>query len=156
MAPMSPGPIVLDASVTGAFVFKESKTPLATAVCARIVSGELEAYVPDLYWAELQNICRRKRDEQGLSQSDIELAYRDATALPVAEEDDSLLRHRSRAWELIGTVAQIGSYDFYYLALAEHLSAPVWTFDARFRNAVVAAGGTLSALVQLVGTDVTP
>ncbi|MBI2300440.1 MAG: type II toxin-antitoxin system VapC family toxin [Armatimonadetes bacterium] len=148
------GSIVLDVSVVGAYLFNEPNTTLARPVCQKIVRGELAAFVPDLYWAELQNICRRKRDQNGLSLADIEQAYQDAQGLPVAEEASALARYRSRAWDLVRQLAGVGSYDCYYLALALDLGIPLWTFDRRFRDAVRPVGGQLAGVVLVVGEDV--
>jgi predicted nucleic acid-binding protein len=146
--------IVLDASVAGAFIFKEPDRPGAKPVCDSIARGDLAAFVPELFWAELQNICLRKRDEKGLSQAAIEAAYTDAQRLPVVSQTLALTRYRADAWDLMRQVSGVGSYDFYYLALAIDLGIEVWTFDRRLRDAWSGSGSTMAGRVKVVGDDV--
>jgi len=143
--------IVLDANVVAAWSFLEADTAKARQVLALIANGQLSVSVPDLFWAEFQQICGKKLHEEGLPDSDVELAYRDAALLPLSEVP-VLTSLRERAWEFRRRLA-IGSYDAYYVALATELGVELWTLDRQLRDR--AKGDAIVAnRVRLVGVDV--
>lgn len=147
--------VVLDTSVIAAYAFKETNRAFAVPICEKVIRNELTAYVPDLMCAELQNVCHRKRDERGLSLADIESAYEDALALPLVEQDNCLLRHRSDAWDLVRRIPEVGSYDMYFLALAVYLDLPLWTFDKQMKEKVEQVDRKLATRLAVVGIDPT-
>jgi predicted nucleic acid-binding protein len=150
---MDPGDfeaVVLDTTVIAAFVFNEPNRALSRPICAQVQSDRLLAFVPDLMWAELQHVCVRKRDRDGLTQAEIDAAYGRAQALPLIEQDRTLERYRSAAWDLLARISGVGSYDMYFLALAIDLGVPLWTFDAALCRAVQNEGSHAER-VRLVG-----
>lgn len=148
-----PQQVVLDSNVAGAFLFKEQNTTEAEKVLQWLEDGALIAFVPSLFWAELQQICFKKTlttsSAKGLSPAQAETQYRKAQTLPLNESRTALADYREQAWKLIKELG-VGSYDAYYLALGLDIGAAVWTFDAKFRNRVT---GPRDGQVLLLGTD---
>jgi predicted nucleic acid-binding protein len=143
--------VVLDANVVGAWSFLEADTAKARQVLSLVVGGQVAASVPELFWAEFQQICGKKLHEEGLPGSSVERAYRDAEALPLRVVP-VLVSLREDAWRLRRRLA-IGSYDAYYLALAVELDGELWTLDREFRDRA-SADASIAGRVKLIGADV--
>lgn len=93
-----------------------------------LAEGQLAA--PHLMPAEVANILRRASQSAQISGDIATLAHADLDALPVA-----LFPYAPfavRAWELRDNVT---TYDAWYVALAEALSAPLATLDRRLSRA---------------------
>lgn len=148
--------IVLDTNVMGAHLFSEANSPNAHKVMAKVQGGDVVAFVPSLFWAELQQVCYQKTLPRGrravVSLADAEKQYQLAGTFGLAEFEGELTVYRLRAWDLVRLLG-IGSYDAYFLALALDLGLPVWTFDRKFRDPVDQSA--LQGQVLLIGTDVT-
>lgn len=117
---------VLDTNVVAAWSYSEPNTVLAKRVLASLVAGDLEAWVPELFWAEFQQVGMKKMSG-GVGRADVEAAYLGAEAIGL-KEMPVLECLRADAWQLILDYS-LGSYDAYFLALAMELGIDLWTFD---------------------------
>lgn len=93
-----------------------------------LVSDSLAA--PHLLTAEAANILRRSALAGAISAEQASLAHADLLDLRV--ELFPYAPFASRVWELRGNVT---CYDAWYVAVAEALSAPLATLDARLAKA---------------------
>jgi predicted nucleic acid-binding protein len=148
--------VILDANVMGAYLFPEGNTADAVRVMDSILSGAVNAFVPSLFWAEVQQICYQKTQPRGnripVALAVADAAYARAGAFALHEFTEALVDYRMTAWDLMRALG-LGSYDAYYLALALDVGIPVWTFDQKFRDPVDA--GPYQGAVLLIGQDVT-
>ncbi len=109
---------VLDASVVGAWFFREGRS----STRAEFERGELFAAVPPLLFVELLNVAGRQLRWKERSLHD--LADRlGRLHLEVVEPDLA----RAAPWVARGLTA----YDACYVALAEQLGVPLLTFDGQ-------------------------
>ena len=132
--------LVLDASLTLSWFFKDERTPGADAVLTEVT--EKGAVVPALWRLEvanaLQMALRRKR---------IDAAFRDAaltqlSRLSISADPDT----DTYAWTAILQLAdrfQLTLYDAAYLELAGRRRLPLATLDRELRDASAALGITL-------------
>jgi predicted nucleic acid-binding protein len=91
---------------------------------AIVGAGSLAA--PELVLVEATNILRRLELGRELSRLEATAAQRDLLRLEI--ELFPYAPFGERVWELRGS---LGSYDAWYVALAEALDAPLATLDAR-------------------------
>jgi predicted nucleic acid-binding protein len=138
--------LVLDASLTLAWFFKDERTPGADAVLTEVT--ENGAVVPALWRLEvanaLQMAVRRKR---------IDAAFRDSaltqlSRLSISADPDT----DACAWTVILQLAdrfQLTLYHAAYLELAVRGQLPLATLDRDFREASAALG------IALLGVDAT-
>ncbi len=132
--------LVLDASLTLAWFFKDERTPGADAVLTEVT--EKGAVVPSLWRLEvanaLQMALRRKR---------IDVAFRDSaltqlSRLSISADPDT----DAYAWTMTLQLAdrfQLTLYDAAYLELADRRRLPLATLDRELRDASSALGITL-------------
>ena len=132
--------LVLDASLTLSWFFKDERTPGADAVLTEVT--ENGAVVPALWRLEvanaLQMAVRRKR---------IDAAFRDSaltqlSRLSISADPDT----DAYAWTVILQLAdrfQLTLYDAAYLELAGRRGLPLATLDRDLREASAALGITL-------------
>lgn len=128
--------LVLDSSVTLAFVYGEETTEAVRAVFDRLAGG---AWVPGLWRLEVANVL-----EMGVRRGRHDAAFRDATLadlslLPIRLDTET----DNHAW---GATAQLASchrlalYDAAYLELARRKAVPLATLDDELRTAALAEG----------------
>ncbi len=129
--------LVLDASLTLSWFFKDERTPGTDAVLTEVT--ENGAVVPGLWRLEvanaLQMAVRRKR---------IDAAFRDSAltqlsrlSIPADPDTDAY------AWTAILQLAsrfELTLYDAAYLELAQRRGLPLATFDRELRDAAAALG----------------
>jgi predicted nucleic acid-binding protein len=132
--------LVLDASLTLSWFFKDERTPGTDAVLTGVT--ENGAVVPGLWRLEvanaLQMAVRRKR---------IDAAFRDSaltqlSRLSIATDPDT----DAYAWTAILQLAsrfELTLYDAAYLELAQRRRLPLATLDRELRDAAAALGITL-------------
>jgi len=148
-----PREVVIDACVVGAWSFSEDDTAAAQKVRSLVYGRRLTGCVPELFWAELQEVCRKKRLLVGISSSDAETAYAMAGTSPLVEIPRVLEDLRADAWYWVTTL-NLGSYDAHYLSLALALGLDVWTFDrGKFRDRTLGDPRT-AGRVKVPGEDV--
>jgi predicted nucleic acid-binding protein len=117
---------VIDASAAVALLADDG--PAGRWVTAWVVEAELVA--PELMPYEAANILRRQELAGVLDPTAASLAHHDLIALPLQLCPYAPLA--ARAWELRRTLT---IYDAAYVALAELLSVPLLTLDARLSGA---------------------
>lgn len=133
--------LVIDSSITLAWLFDDERTPQADAVMRQVAKAG--AVVPSLWRLEvangLQSAVRRKR---------IDAAFRDASiadlrSLPIAVDTET----DRNAWGTTLTLAErfrLTLYHAAYLELAQRLRLPLASLDTELR----AAGRTLKVTLR--------
>ncbi len=134
--------LVLDSSVTLAWVFGDETTPAIRQVFEGI--AERGAVVPGLWWLEVANsltmAVRRKRIDATFRQA----ALSDLALLDITTDQQTV----SMAWsETLNLADQhhLTVYDAAYLELARRRGLPLATLDQELRNAASAIGLALLA-----------
>jgi len=130
--------LVLDCSVTMAWLFEDEATKYTESVLNALASGE-EAVVPSLWALEVSNVLvigeRRGRNSQAQSRG----FWETLKALPI-EIDEHTAEQASEATLSLAREHDLSIYDASYLELASRLSASVATLDKRMSNAAAACG----------------
>jgi predicted nucleic acid-binding protein len=129
--------LVLDSSVTLAWLYGDELTELVRLVFDRVTSSR--AWVPSLWRLEVANALhmavRRRR---------IDAAFRDASLADLALLNIAADRDTdSFAWSTTLQLAQshhLAVYDAVYLEFAQRMALPLATLDQELRNAGHAAG----------------
>jgi len=134
--------LVLDASVTIAWIIPDERTDEFRAVFDRIISTS--AWVPSLWRLEVANVM-----EMGVRRGQIEASFRDNSLSDVALLPISLdLETHDRAWAETARLAakhRLTIYDAAYLELAMRRRLPLATLDRDLRAAATLEG------VELLG-----
>ncbi len=132
-------PVVVDASVSGAWVLPDESSQAAERLLEKIVAGELELSVPDLWSYELTNLLlaafrRRRIDEETVWE-----AHRLIGEIPVRAFDQDSVLARRRTTRL-ALRFDLSAYDAAYLELADRLQCPLRSFDRRLSQAARSIG----------------
>lgn len=114
--------IVLDASAAVELLLA---TPVGLRVGHRIAGGDT-LHAPHVIDLEVLQVLRRYSALSLVTSSEAETALEDLRALGIQRYPHDVLTHR--IWKLR---ANVTAYDAAYLALAEGLSAPLLTCDAK-------------------------
>ncbi|MBI2344120.1 MAG: type II toxin-antitoxin system VapC family toxin [Deltaproteobacteria bacterium] len=126
-------PAVLDCSVLLKWFFEESGTVSALHIRDRVIAREIEMWAPALVLAEFTNIVWHKTERLEIDETTACAHVEDFLQLPLlcmALEQLALPALRlAHTWHI--TV-----YDACYMALADHLSAPLITADRRLANVI--------------------
>lgn len=135
--------LVLDSSVTLAWVYSAETTEAISTVFARVI--ESGAWVPTLWRLEIANVLemgvRRGRTDAGFRDA----AFADLALLPITVDQET----DRQAW---GSTARLAArhrltlYDAAYLELARRRSLPLATLDTELRAAAAAEGIVLLGL----------
>jgi len=134
--------LVLDSSVTLAWIYRDETTAAAVEVFTKVISDG--AWVSSLWRLEVANVL-----EMGVRRGRHTAEFRDITLtdlalLPIATDGET----ERQAW---GTTLQLASrnrltvYDATYLELAKRRALPLATLDEDLRTAAAAEG------VELMG-----
>ncbi len=136
--------LVLDASLTLSWFFKDERTPGADAVLTEVT--EHGAVVPALWRLEvanaLQMALRRKRIDAGFR----DRALTQLSRLSIAADPDTDAHAWTGALQLADRF-QLTLYDAAYLELAQRRRLPLATLDRELREAAAALG------IALLGVD---
>lgn len=132
--------LVLDSSVTLAWVYSDELTPAAQQVFDRVIADG--AWVPSLWRLEVANAL-----QSGVRRGRISAEFRDAALtdlmlLNIATDTDT----DTFAWSATLRLAErcgLTLYDAAYLELAQRLNLPLATLDQELRAAAGALGFTL-------------
>ncbi len=138
--------LVLDASLTLSWFFKDERTPGADAVLTEVT--ENGAVVPALWRLEVANAL-----QMAIGRKRIDAAFRDSalaqlSQLSIAADPET----DAYAWTTILQLAgrfQLTLYDAAYLELAQRHGLPLATLDRELRDASAALG------ITLLGVDLT-
>ena len=127
MSPASPAAYVLDASVALKWLItsEEPDRLSARALRERHVMGLCQLVVPELFWLEVLNVLRWRRDV--FSEAVAEQALASVEALGLVSETltpDLLWKTNAISWRYGTTI-----YDAVYVALAVSKSTPFVTAD---------------------------
>jgi predicted nucleic acid-binding protein len=127
--------LVLDSSVTLAWVYRDETTASVTAVFDQVVATG--GWVPGLWRLEVANVL-----EMGVRRGRHDAVFRDATLADLAllplQLDPETDRH---AWEATARLAArhgLTLYDAAYLELARRRDLPLATLDGELRSAASA------------------
>jgi predicted nucleic acid-binding protein len=96
-----------------------------------LAAGGLNA--PQLVYAESANVLRRLEAARNISRADASAAFEDLMTLSVTLHPFDAFA--DRIWEMRHNLT---SYDAWYVAVAESLSLPLATLDARLMRAKIA------------------
>jgi len=150
-----PREAVIDTCRAAAWVFNEPHTVMALRAYRAVTAGDVQAFVPSLFWAEFQQVCAKKLRPPSaqvapLSRADVEAAWSVLASAPLVEIPDVLTTYRDDVRDLV-MAAPLNAYDACFVAMASDLELPVLTLDASFHAAAESAPG-LSGVVRLVGS----
>lgn len=127
--------LVLDSSVTLAWVYSTETTEAISDVLARVI--ESGAWVPALWRLEIANVL-----EMGVRKGRTDAAFRDAALADLAllpiTVDPETDRHAWGATAKLAARHRLTLYDAAYLELARRRSLPLATLDAELRVAAAA------------------
>ena len=127
--------LVLDSSVTLAWVYSAEATVAVSDVLARVI--ESGAWVPALWRLEIANVL-----EMGVRKGRSDAAFRDAALADLAllpiTVDQETDRHAWGATVKLAARHRLTLYDAAYLELARRRSLPLATLDAELRVAAAA------------------
>ena len=130
-------PLVIDASVTMAWILDDEKSPEADAAAAYLLHSG--AVVPYFWHIEVRNVLLLSERRNRITAAAARLSLDDLAALPI-EIDDGL------DFEVAYSLAQAHQLTFYdaiYLELALRRNAVLATLDRALKQAASAAGLTL-------------
>jgi len=127
--------LVLDSSVTLAWVYAAETTGAISDVLARVI--ESGAWVPALWRLEIANVL-----EMGVRKGRTDAAFRDAALADLAllpiTVDPETDRHAWGATAKLAARHRLTLYDAAYLELARRRSLPLATLDTELRVAAAA------------------
>jgi predicted nucleic acid-binding protein len=127
--------LVLDSSVTLAWVYAAETTGAISDVLARVVDSG--AWVPALWRLEVANVL-----EMGVRKGRTDAAFRDAALADLAllpiSVDPETDRHAWGATAKLAARYRLTLYDAAYLELARRRSLPLATLDQDLRAAAAA------------------
>jgi len=131
---MVPHPtLVVDASVAVRAVLPVEDKPLIQKRFESWHKSLSKIYAPAILLPEAVSVIRRGVFERWISEGEGQIAVEDVFRLGVEViPSDNQLCLAALAWA--GRLGQSKAYDGFYLALAERLSAELWTADKRLRN----------------------
>lgn len=117
---------VIDASVIVKLVLEQSEA--GESIALRLASSELHA--PEHLSVEVMNALRRLRIAGAIGETEARLGLAGYWSLAITTWPLEILADRT--WQL---GSNLNCYDAAYVALAEHLRAPLLTADARLARA---------------------
>jgi predicted nucleic acid-binding protein len=142
--------LVLDSSLTLAWLFEDEHTPTALALLGHV--HENGATVPPLWRLEVANAL-----QMALRRGRISAAFRDASLEDLAALDITIDRDgEHRVWTtVLQLAAQHGltMYDATYLELAQRAGAPLASLDEPLRKAAHTLGIALRGLSTDLGAQ---
>lgn len=119
--------MVVDASMTIAWLFADERTDAAHAVMLRVVSGG--AVVPSLWRLEVANVLRNAVRRGRCDEAYVDRCLDRLGRFPVAIDEETSL-HAWTATRALSREHGLTSYDAAYLELAIRKSQPLATCDA--------------------------
>ena len=129
--------LVLDGSVTLAWLFHDEKDPYADAIVGKL--PHIELLVPRLWHLEIANVLLVGERRGRCSQADTTSWLGFLAGLPVHVDGST----EASAWSQTINLARqhgLSAYDAAYLELAIRKDAPLATLDAKLKAAATAIG----------------
>jgi predicted nucleic acid-binding protein len=129
--------IVVDASMTIAWLFADERTDAAHAVMMRVVSGG--AVVPSLWRLEVANVLRSAVRRGRCDEAYVDRSLARLGRFPIDVDDETSV-HAWTATRALSREQGLTSYDAAYLELAIRKSQPLATCDAELIAAAARCG----------------
>ena len=129
--------VVVDASMTVAWLFADERTDAAHAVMLRVVSGG--AVVPSLWRLEVANVLRNAVRRGRCDDNYVDRSLEQLNQFPV-EVDDETSMHAWSATRTLSREQGLTLYDAAYLELAIRKAQPLATCDAELIAAASRCG----------------
>lgn len=130
--------VVLDCSVTAAWLFEDEASALAEAMLEQL-GGGLTARVPSVWVLEVCNVLLVGERRGRLSEAQSTVFWETLQALPIAVDDRPPMV-TAQAVVALGRAHQLSAYDAAYLELAVREGLPVATLDQRLVASAQASG----------------
>lgn len=126
--------LVIDAGFAYKLILPGSPQAALRRQMTEWAQAGIELYAPDLWLYEVTSAISKTVQFNTLTPSEGEQALHLALQLPIhlVSPDQA---QAERAWEWTRRLNRAAAYDSFYLALAESLSASLWTADKRLHNA---------------------
>lgn len=142
---------VIDANIAVYCVIPSLPHAAALALLEKLVRQEVELYVPHLWLAEVTTAIRKLIAAHNLTPESGGMALEAALNLPVQviPEDAGTCR-RALFWA--DRLGQTAAYDAIYLALAESLSADLYTADRKLFNRCEDLGVDFVKILEPMGS----
>lgn len=133
--------LVLDCSVTGAWLFEDETSAYAEAVLDKLASGH-QALAPSIWALEVSNMLLVGERRGRVTETQSTAFWETLKALPILVDD------RAPMTSLGGVIALgrehgLSSYDAAYLELAVRNAVPLATLDNKLADAAKASGAGL-------------
>jgi predicted nucleic acid-binding protein len=130
----APSAVVVDASTTIRAILPLSKgDPDALDRFITWNQAQVEIYAPEIWLAEVVSVIRQAVYNKWITDDEGRLAVEDVFRLGVEVlPSDVGLCQTALTWA--SRLGQSKAYDGFYLALAERLSAELWTADEKMSN----------------------
>jgi predicted nucleic acid-binding protein len=126
-----PAAVIIDASVTAAWLLPDQHDESARRVYARIRLGELELHAPELWLWECGNIIANSVAQGRMTPADAMLTWSVLDAVRSRVELTSLVPAQIRAALTLGLDHRLSLNDAAYLWLALSLKLPLLTQNPR-------------------------
>ncbi|MGI9302103.1 MAG: type II toxin-antitoxin system VapC family toxin [Gammaproteobacteria bacterium] len=130
--------MVLDCSVTAAWLFEDETSALAEAVLEQLGDG-WAARVPPVWVLEVCNVLLVGERRGRLTKARSTVFWETLRALPIAVDERASMA-TAPAVVALGREHQLSAYDAAYLELAVREAVPVATLDQRLAAAAQASG----------------
>lgn len=133
--------LVLDCSVSGAWLFEDETSAYAEAVLDKLASGN-QALAPTIWALEVSNMLLVGELRGRVTETQSTAFWETLKALPILVDD------RAPMTSLAGIIAlgrehRLSSYDAAYLELAVRNAVPLATLDNKLADAAKASGAGL-------------
>lgn len=132
-------PLVADASFAGAWVLPDEASALADRVLGRILKGQEELAVPDLWSYEMTNLLVTAHRRRRLTAEQVSMALKLIATVPCQYYDHSSALARERISKL-ALRFRLSAYDAAYLELGDRLQCPLHTNDTSLKQAATSMG----------------
>jgi predicted nucleic acid-binding protein len=132
--------LVLDSSVTVAWLYREEKSEIADEIFASLI--HTGAWVPALWHLEVANVLQIGIRRQRHASDFRDRMFSDLSSLPIHVDPET---HR-QAWSTTARLAEkhrLTLYDSAYLELAVRRRLPLATFDEELRHVAAREGVAL-------------
>lgn len=126
--------IVVDASVTGAWLFPEPDSLRTRSIQDAIYNRRVNALSPDRFAEEVMRICQKKTDGAIYSDADTWDMFLDVITSPIVLLPSYEVHERT--WELAFEL-KLTIHDALYVAIAEQWDVELWTLDNGMGSALV-------------------
>jgi len=133
--------LVLDCSVTGAWLFEDETSAYAEAVLDILASGH-RALAPSIWTLEVSNVLLAGERRGRVTETQSTAFWETLKALPIEVDDRTPMTSLGEIIAL-GREHSLSSYDAAYLELAVRNAVPVATLDYKLADAARASGAGL-------------